>query len=74
MSKGNAHTKVEQKQKERPLGDCPPWNLSHLLTPNSDTVVDAKSAIDRSPVQMPHERLCKSQMNTDVDRLSETLD
>jgi hypothetical protein len=45
LSKENAGTKMEQRLKERPSRDHPPWYLFHLQTANHDTTADAKMCL-----------------------------
>jgi hypothetical protein len=41
LSQGNADTKMEQRQKERPARDCSTWDPSQVQAPNPDTITDA---------------------------------
>jgi hypothetical protein len=38
---GNMKQSVEQRLKERSSRDCPPGDLSHIETQNTDTIVNA---------------------------------
>lgn len=37
--------RVEQRLKERPSKTVPPGDLSHIQSPNPDTIVDAKKCM-----------------------------